>query len=236
MNSLNSQYRSLDHTLRRYYIDEFFNRHVFSIRKDSLVLDLGGNKIQKRGLFDIEQFNFRVTYVNISAEKKPDVLADAANLPFGNNIFDVVICSELLEHLYDPERVLREVMRVLKPNGIFLITVPFLVPYHADPFDFGRYTDQYWKKVLNDVGFYHVNVERQGYFWSVLLDMLREYVIQMRIEQIKFWCGFMRYFMEKVIIFARSKAIMNEAFPKLPARGFFQKYTTGFGITAIKDK
>lgn len=235
MNNINSQYGSLDHTLRRYFIDDFFSRHASLIVDGSLVLDLGGNKIRKRGLFDIDCLNLRVVYVNISDEKKPDVQADAANLPFGNNTFDAVICSELLEHVYSPESVLHEAMRVLKPNGIFLISVPFLVPYHADPYDFGRYTDQYWKKLLSDLGFSSIQVEKQGDFWSVLLDMLREYVIQLQFEQKKYMWVLLRYFLEKAVVLGRLKVIAKKSFSELPEKVFLNKYTTGFGISAIKQ-
>jgi SAM-dependent methyltransferase len=50
--------------------------------------------------------------------------ADAYRLPFADDAFDVVICSEVLEHLHDYQRVLAEIRRVLKPGGLFAPTVP----------------------------------------------------------------------------------------------------------------
>jgi SAM-dependent methyltransferase len=52
------------------------------------------------------------------------VAADAAALPYGNCIYDAVVCSEVLEHLHDPAAALAEIRRVLKPGGHALITVP----------------------------------------------------------------------------------------------------------------
>ncbi|MGA0601285.1 class I SAM-dependent methyltransferase [Caulobacter sp. KR2-114] len=49
---------------------------------------------------------------------------DAYRLPFADAAFDVVICSEVLEHLHDYEHVLAEIRRVLKPDGLFCPTVP----------------------------------------------------------------------------------------------------------------
>lgn len=49
---------------------------------------------------------------------------DAYRLPFADRAFDVVICSEVLEHLHEYERVLDEIGRVLKPGGLFCPTVP----------------------------------------------------------------------------------------------------------------
>src|SRR3546814_8619033 len=87
---------------------------------------------------------FQPLYLNISAEKRPDVAADGALLPFPDQSFEAVICSEVLEHVPDPRLVLDEIARVLKPGGCLLLTVPFLFRIHADPHDFGRYTDTFW--------------------------------------------------------------------------------------------
>jgi methionine biosynthesis protein MetW len=49
---------------------------------------------------------------------------DVNVLPFGEGEFDVVICVEVLEHLFEPQRAAAEALRVLRPGGVFLITVP----------------------------------------------------------------------------------------------------------------
>lgn len=50
-----------------------------------------------------------------------------SSIPFSDNLFDVAICFEVLEHLFDPENALKEINRVLKPKGKALITVPNIV-------------------------------------------------------------------------------------------------------------
>ena len=75
------------------------------------MLDLGGNRVGKRGLFDIEQYDFEVIYANLSRAKKPDVQSNASCLPFREAAFDAVICSELLEHVPYPPDVLREIFQ-----------------------------------------------------------------------------------------------------------------------------
>ena len=54
--------------------------------------------------------------------------ADAKNLPFQDNTFDSVICSEVLEHVHDYKSVLLEISRVLKDGGIAGISVPRFFP------------------------------------------------------------------------------------------------------------
>ncbi len=58
------------------------------------------------------------------------LVADAEKLPFKNNEFDAVFALEVLEHLFNPENALREVMRVLKKDGYAI----FLVPTENIPF------------------------------------------------------------------------------------------------------
>ena len=54
--------------------------------------------------------------------------SDIRNLPFSDNFFDIVICSEVLEHIYDQDAALVEITRVLKPEGDIIISVPRYLP------------------------------------------------------------------------------------------------------------
>ncbi|WP_350016802.1 class I SAM-dependent methyltransferase [Rhodanobacter sp. IGA1.0] len=72
---------------------------------------------------------------------QPHVFADAASLPFVDHCFDAVTCLEVLEHVAEPERVMGEISRVLKPGGRAWLSMPFLYPLHDAPFDFQRYTE-----------------------------------------------------------------------------------------------
>lgn len=63
---------------------------------------------------------------NLDKAKKylKPVKGRAENLPFQDNVFDLVVASEILEHLFLPEKALREIKRVLKPGGKAIITFP----------------------------------------------------------------------------------------------------------------
>jgi len=52
------------------------------------------------------------------------VVADCQNIPFKENTFDVVIATEILEHLSNPVRTLEEIHRVLKIDGLLIVSVP----------------------------------------------------------------------------------------------------------------
>jgi SAM-dependent methyltransferase len=69
-----------------------------------------------------------------------DVAADAALLPFHDAQFQRVECDAVLEHVPDPDRVMREIERVLQPGGYAHIVTPFCHPFHEYPKDYRRFT------------------------------------------------------------------------------------------------
>ena len=218
-----------DYSVRRYFVDEFYFRHVPLLAVNSQVLDLGGTRIRKRGQFDIERYGLRVVHANLTTAKKPDIQADAAHIPFRNDCFSAVICSELLEHVLDPRTVLREVHRVLQEGGTLLICVPFLYRIHGDPHDYGRYTDHFWLDVLQEVGFCDVVVEQQGLFFAVLADFFKQYMYEV---------GF-RWPFRRVIRWLLPRfqhwALKHEQDSRVQAHPFLRSFTTGFGIVATKE-
>ncbi len=74
------------------------------------------------------------------ALEPPGIRADAARLPFRSASFDCVLATALLEHVPHPQRVVREIHRVLRPHGVLYVEVPFLEGFHADPDDYHRFT------------------------------------------------------------------------------------------------
>ena len=53
-----------------------------------------------------------------------DIKADICNLPFNDNSFDYILCNHVLEHIYDDEKAMKEIYRVLNKNGIAILQVP----------------------------------------------------------------------------------------------------------------
>lgn len=78
---------------------------------------------------------------------------DGKTMPFQDNLFDCAMATEVLEHCPDPEVLLREAFRILKPDGIFFFTVPFLWPLHDAPHDEYRYTPWALERHLKNCDF-----------------------------------------------------------------------------------
>lgn len=70
---------------------------------------------------------------------RADFFGDAMHLPMPDASVDTLLCTEVLEHLPDPEKAIAEFSRVLKPDGILITTAPFFYPIH-DAWDFFRYS------------------------------------------------------------------------------------------------
>ena len=166
--NFNKNRTSLSVSVRRHFVDNFFFSHKNLFTEGKIVLDIGGKKNNKRGLFDIGKTNANVKYVNVDLSTNPDIVSDASNIPLPDNSYDVAIMGELLEHVPDPKNVLKEAYRLLRSGGLVLITVPFLYPVHADPYDFGRYTDYFWQETLEKIGFKEIKIEKQGTIFAVL--------------------------------------------------------------------
>ena len=155
------------HSYRRRHLDEC----LFSIPWKGSVLDVGGRKGLYRGEFrpPFEQVA-SWEYVNTNPTANPDYLASADELPIADNSYDMLLMSELLEHVRYPEKALAEAYRVLRPGGRLFNLAPFLFPLHADPDDYQRWLPGKYKAVLAELGFTEVEVQPMGGLFSVLFD------------------------------------------------------------------
>lgn len=75
-----------------------------------------------------------------SGPSKADVFASALEVPFKSCTFDVVLSTQMLEHVPRPEILFGEIRRILKPGGKLILTVPQITPLHEEPHDYYRFT------------------------------------------------------------------------------------------------
>jgi SAM-dependent methyltransferase len=166
---------------------EFIDDALQSIGKKASLLDLGCGVRPFRHLYD----RFVGHSVGVDAPFSLhdmgaiDVHALGNALPFRDGAFDIVLCTEVLEHVPDPGKVLREIFRVLKHDGSLIMTTPFLVPLHEDPYDFYRYTTYGLKYLCHEHGFH---IDRLIPF-SGLSGVTISFLVQV---QLKFWYGVWR--------------------------------------------
>lgn len=102
----------------------------------------------------------------------PSVYWDGCSLPVKTASMDSALALEVLEHVPNPQVLLNEVARVLKPRAPFLLTVPFLWPLHDSPFDEYRYTPFALERHLRAAGFDVQFLEAQGGWDASLAQMI----------------------------------------------------------------
>jgi SAM-dependent methyltransferase len=70
-------------------------------------------------------------------------------MPYQDESFDNIFCLEVLEHCENPEQVIREIERIVKPKGAVVISIPFAVKWHMIPHDYWRWTPSGLKKMFS---------------------------------------------------------------------------------------
>jgi SAM-dependent methyltransferase len=107
------------------------------------------------------------------AARAADVVADLHELPVADRSFDFVLCTEVLEHVADPRRVLAELHRVLRPGGGLLVSVPFVGELHEEPHDHWRFTSHGLDGLLSSAGFTDAELLPLTCYWSTLAHVMR---------------------------------------------------------------
>jgi len=138
-------------------------------RRDQL-LDLGCG--EKPFLPVYEPYAASVIGIDVASSphnvQGADLLYDGRHIPFEDGRFDIVFCTEVLEHVPEPSEFLDEIRRVLRPGGVLIMTTPFLVPLHEEPHDYYRYTQHGIRHLLMKSGFSGITVEPFGEYFAVV--------------------------------------------------------------------
>jgi SAM-dependent methyltransferase len=137
--------------LRYDFIRSSFKKHKFTGK----LLDLGCGRKPYQEIYD----RYMDSSLGIDVEQtlhkndKIDKFYDGKNIPYEDSTFDFILCTEVLEHVEHPAKMIGEMNRVLKPDGIILMTTPFLQILHETPYDFYRYTPFALRSLVEEGGF-----------------------------------------------------------------------------------
>ncbi|MCW5649317.1 MAG: class I SAM-dependent methyltransferase [Ramlibacter sp.] len=149
------------------------DRWVASVAKTvpagAAVLDIGAGGAPYRGLFahcnyltqDFCQLNDDQL---VQGKYAPiDYVSDITAIPVEGGSVDVVLSTEVIEHVPEPILALAEMSRVLKPGGMLCLSAPLGSGLHQEPFHFyGGYTPHFYRRFLGALGFDRVEVISKG--------------------------------------------------------------------------
>lgn len=89
-----------------------------------------------------------------------DIFYDGVTIPLSDGSVDGLLSTQSLEHVPNPERIIAEWSRVLKEDGMLLVTVPMMWPEHEVPWDFYRFTSHGMRNLLEKHQFEVVSMDR----------------------------------------------------------------------------
>lgn len=131
----------LPRKLTRIRLDQFLEKYAFG----GPALDVGGAHSPYRKWFP------RLQSLDISQHRGADIIGDAHDMHMiADSSYQIVLCTSVLEHCLEPRLVVSELRRVLKEDGLLLLSVPFMFPIHDAPSDYWRFTRFGIQQLLKD--------------------------------------------------------------------------------------
>lgn len=163
-------------------VAKLYSQYIPVYTKGSL-LDLGCGDCPLYGLY--EQYTSSIFCIDWEKSLHPNKYADQLcdlNQPLDSikdNEFDTVILSDVLEHIFKPQDLLKEINRILAEDGILIFNIPFLHWIHESPYDFYRYTEFTLRKYLEASEFEIIEFKIIGgaiESWSYITARLSSYI------------------------------------------------------------
>jgi SAM-dependent methyltransferase len=176
-----SKPRSMTHRFRKwsrkidlqpYYIRRHLKEFSASIGRCDCMVDVGSGET---GPY-LDLFDFGVC-VGLDRFEHADLIADAGALPLRSAQADLVLCTEVLEHVPDPLRALAEMNRVLIPGGGLILTTPLVWGEH-DHVDNLRWTEAGLRRIVLSAGFEVQELRRRGGVFAALGCMITRVPVQ----------------------------------------------------------
>jgi SAM-dependent methyltransferase len=151
------------------------------------LLDVGCGEMPYRSCLpaDLAYTGIDVPQASAFAMRGSDAIVpfDGVSIPFANSSFDTVLCTEVLEHAAEPEALIAEMQRVLKPGGTLIATVPFSARVHYAPHDYRRFTKYALARLF--ASFTDVRIEERGNDIAVIANKL--IVLALRMTRPSTW-------------------------------------------------
>jgi SAM-dependent methyltransferase len=149
--------------------DAWVARQARTVAAGSRVLDVGAGSAPYRRLFAHCEYRTQ-DFAQLTPEQlrdggygRIDYVCDAAAIPVPPASFDAIVCTEVLEHVPDPARVLVEFARILRPGGRAFLTAPLGSGIHQEPHHyFGGFTPWWYRRFLAEAGFESIAIEANG--------------------------------------------------------------------------
>ena len=142
---------------RRYYLNQLrkeLERIIITHIKKAdceCLIDFGCGNEPYRSLFSPFVKNYLGADISLNDKSELNI-RDDGTITVNDNTADIVLSTQVLEHVEDPVKYITEVKRILKNNGFFILTTHGYWIYHPDPADYWRWTSAGLQKIVSDAG------------------------------------------------------------------------------------
>ena len=151
------------------------------------VLDIGCGNKPYENLFNASKYvGLEIDTPENRQNKKADFFYDGKLFPFEDKSFDSIFCSQVFEHIFNPEEFLKEANRVLQPGGMLLMTVPFVWDEHEQPFDYARYSSFGIRHLLVAGGFEIIEHRKTLQDIRIIFQLINVYIYKAIIGSNKY--------------------------------------------------
>ncbi|MCA9331810.1 class I SAM-dependent methyltransferase [Candidatus Saccharibacteria bacterium] len=146
--------------IRRYHNNKV--RDFATDKRKKKILEVGSG-IKRNGYYYYSMkrfFDESNTFLQTDVNKDfGHTVLDVTKMKYRDE-FDIILCLNVLEHVYDFQKAVDNIYKSLKKNGIAVIAVPTFYPLHDEPGDYWRFTEHALRKILGD--FRKVKLEYKG--------------------------------------------------------------------------
>lgn len=199
-----------------------------------IMLDVGCGTRRYESIFrrSVDEY-IGLDWPEIENRAYPDVVGDAMCIPFMTGSIDTILATELMEHLPSPQIFLAEVARVIRNNGVLILSVPFMEPLHEEPRDYYRFTPYSLRVLLEQNGFSIRQLWNKGGWWSVVLGSFVNQAIYNWASSLD-ESGHRRYGILTLIVLPVC-AILQWLGYHLDRVFHSRKYTLGYTVVAVRE-
>lgn len=158
----------------RFHLERCLQALAASLPAGTRILDAGSGRCPYRALFQHCVYH-TADFCQVAKEYGAiDFVCDLTSIPVEAGSYDVVISTQVLEHVPDPAAVLREFARTLRPGGRLFLSAPLSYEEHEQPFDYFRYTQFGLRHLLTNAGFEVVRLDwLEGYYGALSHQLKR---------------------------------------------------------------
>jgi SAM-dependent methyltransferase len=215
--------------------DAWVNEKARRIAAGSKVLDVGAGPSPYRDLFNLCEFkthDFMQYDGYMSGDEGKyasiDYVSDITAIPVPDGSFDVILCTEVLEHVPDPSAALKEMARIVRPGGTLLITAPLGSGLHQRPFHFyGGVTPDWYCHFASRYALDVAEISANGGLYKLLAELCT--VLAAHIDDHANAHG--KY---KEVISVLFGAVLPRYLTDLDRRVKFEQYTIGYHVELTK--